>query len=279
MPRTTDDENASAHDSLLYAQAEHEKYGINLPRSSKPAKGTLPLRPRHPDEPSTSDEASVPSRRNSDISFTGTSHRLPHKSNSKTMSKPVLFYGKANQLPSVLTYCKVKALADGTEITAAQLATLFRGPALDWLTQRMSVKSDLLNDFDTFENEVQEAFGLDNKAQEAQAARKLTSCSQKTSVQEYALRFRPLAADANIPDSTAVALFTKGLKQHIRQALIISDDRETLNEAVEEAQRLDGQLYYAKGSGSNRPNKAGRGGRGGKRGGFKRESTRDNYDY
>jgi hypothetical protein len=164
------------------------------------------------------------------------------------MSKQVLFYGKPSQLPPVKTFVTVKCLADresDESAKAALLASTFRGHALDWLTKELQDDPSLLSrGYESFENKVQLAFGLDTEATQSQAARQLVNCRQRTSVQDYTLRFKQLVRESQIPQQTATALFIKGLKPRIKSALIISNNRDSLEEAAEEAQRIDQQLYY-----------------------------------
>lgn len=244
------------------AAAEHSKHGIHLPR--------IPLRPRkiNPDEITLS--SSSASSEDSDIEIAEASQRV--KKRTSEMSKPVLFYGKPNQLPQVLTYCKVKFLADGSDDSedtsqqAAQLASLFRGPALTWLTEQLQSDKHLLDDYDAFAGKVHDTFALDRHAEEAQAASALANCRQTSSVQEYALRFQTLAKKAAIPDPTAVAFFQKGLKQHIRQSLIVTNQNGKLEHVIAEAARIDAQTYYSKSgnsrSGGHSTNRGRRRGRG-----------------
>jgi hypothetical protein len=167
------------------------------------------------------------------------------------MSKPVLFYGKNSQIDDVLTFCTVKFLADDTVLEQAKagyLASLFRGSALQWLTTELKTKPAALDSYEQFTDRVKAVFALDDTAKQSQAARSLVSCRQKSSVQDYALRFRQLSSTAAIPEQTAIALFKKGLKQSIRTALVTQDEQDTLDEAIAEATRLDSQLFYARGS-------------------------------
>lgn len=164
------------------------------------------------------------------------------------MSKPVLFYGKPSQLDDVLTFVTVKFIADQTTSSSAKagyLASLFRGPALSWLTQLLKESPSALEDWEGFRETVTTTFELNDVAKEAQTARKLASVTQRGSVQQYALEFSQLATASKLPDAVAKAQFTKGLKPHIQRALIISDDRATLQTCIDEATRLDSEMYNA----------------------------------
>jgi hypothetical protein len=172
------------------------------------------------------------------------------------MSKPVLFYGKPGQLDSLFTYVEVQfrltpGIDDGTR--AATLASLFRGGALDWLTQTLRANPAILDSYEGFKETVTEEFSLDDHAQKSQAARALTQLRQTKDVHSYGQRFRTLSHQADVAGPTATALFIKGLKPRIRDAVIISDERDSLDDAITEATRIDSQLYYAgsRQSGSN----------------------------
>lgn len=177
------------------------------------------------------------------------------------MSKPVLFYGKPSQLPEVLTYVGVDFLVNSTsdELKAANLAKLFRGSALTWLTNELKTDPELLGDYDTFTEKVQAAFGLTEAAATSQAAKKYANCSQKASVQLYAIEFQQLSRQLGIPDATAVAQFQKGLKSHIREALIINDEDGNLEDVIKEATRIDSQLFSSKRGFSGNPRHYGKG--------------------
>jgi hypothetical protein len=195
----------------------------------------LPLRQRQ-SAPITQDPEVLPDRTPAARKF------------STSMSKPVLFYGKPNQLDDVLTFCRVKYITDGIideQAKAGYLASLFRGTALAWLTAQFKQNKGLLDDYDDFLGLVKASFELNEVAAQAQAARALANIRQKGSAQDYGLRFSELARAADIPSATAIALFTKGLKRHIRSALIINDERSSLKDAIEEATRIDSQLYFA----------------------------------
>jgi hypothetical protein len=164
------------------------------------------------------------------------------------MSKPVLFYGKPGQLDAILTHCLVKFIAEDTPDSkkAATLSQHFRGPALLWLQQKLKKNPQYLVSWDAFSEDLQATSGLDETAVKQQAARKLASCRQTSSVQDYATRFTALSSEAGIPDETANALFIKGLRPNVRNACIISDQNDTLADAIAEAQRIDNQLFYAR---------------------------------
>jgi hypothetical protein len=185
------------------------------------------------------------------------------------MSKPVLFYGKPQQLDDVLTFADIKNLVDGNATDKSQcglLASLFRGQALHWLTAQLRTSPKLLNNYDEFVATLRSSFGISDGAQRAHAAQRLATVSQRGPVQLYAIEMRQLFETLGIDDSSAQAYFTRGLKLHVREALVASGGVDTLDELIQEAIRIDTELYNAK-----RPQRAmGRQGTGqGSRGGIK----------
>jgi hypothetical protein len=164
------------------------------------------------------------------------------------MSKSVLFYGKASQLDDVITHATVKFLADNIttdSVKVGYLASLFRGAALTWLTDSLPLNPDWTSDYSEFLAQIKQAFALDDKARTAQISRELTNLRQRKDVQSYALRFSTLQRSAKLPQQTAVALFIKGLKPNIRNAIILNDDQDGIDEAIAEATRIDSQLFYS----------------------------------
>lgn len=165
------------------------------------------------------------------------------------MSKAVTFSGKPAQLDPCLTHCRVHLIASGTTENAQKagyLASLLRGPALNWLTQQIKVSDHLLEDYEELQEQLRAAFGVDPDALRLQAARALSGLYQKGAVRDYALKFNQLADEAGINDQTKIALFTKGLKPKVREGLIFSDTSDDSYEDIQkEASRIDSQLYYS----------------------------------
>jgi len=128
------------------------------------------------------------------------------------------YYGAALRISSgddVLTYVRVKNLTDSVSSEEGQfaaLASLFRGSALTWLTSELALNTGLLEDYDVFVGQIRSTFGLSEVAAKSRAASKYANCYQKASVQLYAIEFKQLASLLQIPDVTAIAQFTKGLK-------------------------------------------------------------------
>lgn len=166
------------------------------------------------------------------------------------MSKAVTFSGKPSQLDDCLTYCDVSLAADGiTDDTrkAGTLASLLRGPALQWYSRKLSEPgSTISRDYEELKAQLRKGFGISPQAKKLQAARQLAGLYQKKSVSDYAFKFEQLATDAGLNQETKVAFFQKGLKQDVKKAIILTrDDDDDYDTIVQEAVRVDTELYYA----------------------------------
>lgn len=182
--------------------------------------------------------------------WTPSTSSKPNKDDSVLqMSKPTLFYGKPTQLDDVITSATVIALASGKTSDnekSAVLAASFKGVALSWLTDELRKNPQLFANYDEFLELVKKTFGLDQAAAKTHSARKLAKCEQRTSVQEYALRFKIEASKCQLNEETSIAYFLKGLKNATTAALITSDDYTTLDTCIEEAIRIDSQTFAAR---------------------------------
>lgn len=175
---------------------------------------------------------------------------------STDMSKQVLFYGKPGQLEPVITYVTVDFLARGItdpETKCGTLASLFRGPALAWLTAQLSTKTDLLSQYDRFVRLLRAEFGVNDHAKKHQATKSLRNLTQRGSAQLYAIQLEAAAQLIGLDDSTQQAYFIEGLKLHVREALITTRDNDwTYKQLKAEAIRIDTELYNARRRGAGR---------------------------
>lgn len=168
------------------------------------------------------------------------------------MSKPVAFYGQPKQLQQVITFAKVKFLTesdfdDEPARQAAYFASLFRGQALVWLSKELVSKPKLLDDFDKFVALVEAQFGQNDEQRVQEASRKIVSLSQRKSVRAYALEFRQHIDILQWNDAAAKAHFIRGLKLHVREALVASGTEfGSLDELIHKATNIDDELYAAK---------------------------------
>lgn len=163
------------------------------------------------------------------------------------MSKAPLFFGKPGQFDTVKTWCDIvfltnDELGQDKAKQAATFASLFRGPVLTWLGRHPN-KDSLLRNYPQLCEEAQKAWDKSDTIKKADAARKLTSISQRKSVRGYTLEFNQNADLLGWDDSAKKAMYVRGLKQHVREALIASDDYNNFSELTAEAERIDDELY------------------------------------
>jgi len=172
------------------------------------------------------------------------------------MSKQVLFYGKPGQLEPVITYVTVDFLARGITdepTKCGTLASLFRGPALSWLSSKLALKTDLLDKYTRFVALLRAEFGVNDHAKKHQAAKALRNITQRGSAQLYAIQLEAAATAVGLDDATTQAYFMEGLKLHVREAIITNrEDDWTYSTLKKEAIRIDTELYNARRRGAGR---------------------------
>lgn len=188
-------------------------------------------------------------------------------------TKPVLFYGKPESLDTVIAFAEIKFASDESfnnapDKKAAYFASLFRGTALTWLIEEKRASDfkqekgksapALLADYDSLVTLVRTKFGRTAEAIKSQAERRIHTTRQTTSVLEYQLRFEPDARILEWTEQTKIAAFKRGLKLHIREAIITNGHQfGTLQELAEEAARIDDELFASKRTAGHGRGKAG----------------------
>jgi len=178
----------------------------------------------------------------------------------------VTFSGKAKELNELKLMCDLEfrtntKLQEDKGRQAAYFAKRFRGRALQWLVKKTAEDVEFTSDFGTLLDATETAFAQSQVALKAAAVRQLPSLRQKTSVQNYVQVFESCTDECNITDdATKKSFFVRGLKQNVREALVVNDSpARTYDWARSQAERLDDELYATKRQGS----RGGFGGRGG----------------
>lgn len=184
------------------------------------------------------------------------------------MSKPILFYGKPEQLTPLINYCNLKFECDDAfdgnkRRQAAYFATLFRGVAATWLAGEIESDPTIVHNYVTLQAKCKDKFGVSDAAIKSKAERELATLTQRTSVLQYALRFEQLVNLLGWNEDAKLAAFKRGLKLHIREAIITQGQNySSLEKISNEAQRIDDELYSAKRSGAPRFSGQRQGGKG-----------------
>lgn len=164
------------------------------------------------------------------------------------MSKAPLFFGKPGQFETVTTWCEIHfmtndELSQNKQKQAAHFASLFRGQVLTWLA-RQDNKNTLLLSYPKLKEAVAKDWEKTEAVKQADAARRISTIYQRKSVQQYKLEFDGYADTLKWTDSAKAATFKRGLKQHVREALISSiTGTESYDELAEEAERIDAELF------------------------------------
>lgn len=145
------------------------------------------------------------------------------------MPSDITFSGKASELPGVLAHCQVTFLSKASKYSedtarSAYLASLFRGPALDWLGTKLEAdkqeSTNVLDSWDDFTTTVKGQFGISDGTKERVAEQAIRRLRQTGSCQKYANDFDKLSEDLSLPDDVKVNLFRPGLKPQVAQALV-----------------------------------------------------------
>lgn len=171
----------------------------------------------------------------------------PNQESLSDMSKAPLFFGKPGQFEQVTTWCEISFLTNDElnhdkSKQAAFFASTFRGPLLSWLSRKAN-KDNLLRNYPLLKSEVQADWCKSETVQRTDAARRLSYIQQKRNVHGYALELDEIADILKLDDTTKEAIFKRGLKQHVKEALVSSDGYKGYRELVEEAERIDSELY------------------------------------
>lgn len=123
--------------------------------------------------------------------------------------------------------------------------TLLSGAAAAWFSPLFESNSPLLNDWDSFSEELAKCFGGFDRTMEA--ANQLHSLRQGAkSASEYASKFRLLSTDLSWGEEALVDTFRRGLRDEVKDLMITLPYPKGLMEAIEFAVRCDNRLMERK---------------------------------
>ncbi len=123
----------------------------------------------------------------------------------------------------------------------AFMITLLTGRALQWAESRWNSDSPVTHTLDAFTTHVREVFGQANS--ELSVQDRLFRLSQgRSSVWNYYLQFRTLAASSGWNETTLITAFRRGLNPRVRQQMAIFDDTVGLETFVSKAVRISQHL-------------------------------------
>jgi hypothetical protein len=122
------------------------------------------------------------------------------------------------------------------------VGTLLIQQALSWFAPLFEKRSSILSNFETFLEAFTEAFGEHDKVQ--WATTKIRSLRQGArSVSVYASDFRQLASDINWDEEVLVSQFYWGLKDDVKDLMLILPDPQILNEVINQAVKCGNRLF------------------------------------
>jgi hypothetical protein len=171
------------------------------------------------------------------------------------VATPDLFYGERAKLEPWLLqfdiYFHVK-----TEIEEENKVTLIssylRGKALQWITPKLKRYFDndvhdaalvkMIEDYDEFKEQIRKAFSIAKEPAIAEGV--IQRLKQTQSVGDYANVFQQHSEHTEWNDKALMRMFRQGLKGRVRTELMRSGANiTTLNDLIEEATRIDNDLY------------------------------------
>lgn len=132
------------------------------------------------------------------------------------------------------------------------VGSLLTDHALTWYRRLTEQNSECLRDYSKFSKEMEIHFG--NPFVQSTAQRELLTLRQKGSAVAYSADFQRISLDSGHNDVTLMALYKKGLKKEIQNAITINArDFETLDSLVEYAIRVDNDFYEQRMESTLRP--------------------------
>ncbi|CAG8757098.1 23693_t:CDS:2, partial [Cetraspora pellucida] len=122
------------------------------------------------------------------------------------------------------------------------LGSLLMGSALAWFAPLLEKQSELLDDFDTLVKELEAMFGDADKARiAANKIRKLVQGSRPAS--SYASEFRQISSDLDWGEAALIDQFRMGLRNNVKDLLLILEDPISLNDTISKAIHCDNRLF------------------------------------
>lgn len=118
---------------------------------------------------------------------------------------------------------------------------LLTGKAAQWATALWESNSHICQSYLVFTQEMRRVFDHPVKGKEA-SKRLLALCQGSTSVAQYAVDFRILAAESGWDDEALQGAFLRGLADNIKDELAVRDETCSLEELITLATRLDNRL-------------------------------------
>ena len=177
-------------------------------------------------------------------------HHAPHAHGILKPTKPSTFSGDRDSTRPLVWLFEVTTFFAAVDYTSARLqisytAALLRGPAATWYrSHRLAVDEGHAEDFEAWSDFADAITREFQPANFQRIARdRLAALTQRTSVQDYAYRFRMACLEIdNIGEDEKVDRFIRGLKPAIQRELELHPP-DNLQRAIEVAERVDAVEY------------------------------------
>lgn len=137
-----------------------------------------------------------------------------------------------NQQPSTYATDRVRI---------AFVLSLLEGRASQWAVATSRSKAPFFSSFTLFSAELHKIF--DQPVQGKEVSRRLLTLKQgSSSVAEFAIKFKILAAETGWGEAALHRVFAQGLAENIQDEIAARDDTSSLEELISLAIRLDNRL-------------------------------------
>uniref|UniRef100_A0A8C6U8R8 Retrotransposon gag domain-containing protein n=1 Tax=Neogobius melanostomus TaxID=47308 RepID=A0A8C6U8R8_9GOBI len=191
----------------------------------------------NPSPPATTAQPAVRTR---DTPLRASAPREPH------IPTPERYYGDLGSCGRFLLQCSLvfdqqsnTYAADKSRISF--VLSLLGGKASQWATAVWEANSPICWSYRDFSDEMRKIF--DHPVRGKEAAKRLLALHQgASSVAQYAIDFRILAAESGWDDAALQGVFMRGLAENIKDELAARDETESLEELISLAIRLDNRL-------------------------------------
>uniref|UniRef100_A0A3P9HNI4 Retrotransposon gag domain-containing protein n=1 Tax=Oryzias latipes TaxID=8090 RepID=A0A3P9HNI4_ORYLA len=170
---------------------------------------------------------------------------------------PERYDGDPTSCRTFLTQCEIQLSLHSSSFSCekakvAYVISLLKGRAAQWATAEWSRGSEICSSYQSFSAELSRVFDPVKPRQDA--AHQLSRLRQgKDSVNDYAIRFRTLAADSQWNNYALFDMFYQGLSEQVKDELAARELPQGVNNLIALASRIDRRIQERREERARRP--------------------------
>src|SRR5271170_3649415 len=158
------------------------------------------------------------------------------------LAEPPEFDGKPSEYATFINHCDLyfrmrSVTFDTAYFKVTYVISLCRGSPAEWGHSLLESSSYLLNDYDTFKEQLASMYA--DKQCRQTLRRRLATLKQTGSTSKFAAEFKSVANILGIDNESRIALFTAGLKPEVQRNLALVRNIDTFEELVDAAVQID----------------------------------------